>query len=160
MAKTDVNKRIFDIYGDYAIFHPDLLIVNRKVSESIIGSLSKTIDYNIGKRIGKMVAEECLKLHVANPIITSFEIIEYSGWGKINIDFDNGIIRIYNSLISKYYIRHEGTSEDAVDDIIRGIIASIFEEIEGKECKVRETKCIAQGDEYCEFEVIFSGLSE
>jgi len=155
LAKTDLNKSIFDVYGDYAIYHPDLLIVNRKVSKSIIGPLSKTVDYNVGRRIGKMVAEECLKLYDGNPLVASFEIIEYSGWGQIKIDRNENIVRVYNSLVSMYYLNHEGVSEDAIDDIMRGIIATIFEEIEGEECKVIETKCIAKGDEYCEFTVSF-----
>ncbi len=160
MAKTDINSIIFDVYGDYAIYHPDLLIVNRKISKSIIGPLSKTVDYNIGRRIGKMVAEKCLKLYEGNPLVASFEIIECSGWGQIKIDREENIVRVYNSLVSMYYLKHEGVSEDVIDDIMGGIIAAILEEIEGEECKVSETKCIAKGDEYCEFAVCFGGSNE
>ncbi|MDY6864357.1 MAG: V4R domain-containing protein [Halobacteriota archaeon] len=160
MAKTDLNKNIFDVYGEYAIYHPDLIIVNRKVSSSIIGSISKTVDYNIGKRIGKIVAEECKKLFKNNPLDASFEIIEYSGWGQIKIDRSENVVKVRNSLVSRYYLKHEGASNDTIDDIMSGIISAIFEEIEGKECKVTETKCIAKGDEYCEFTLSFGNLNE
>ncbi|MDY6958766.1 MAG: V4R domain-containing protein [Halobacteriota archaeon] len=160
MVKTDLNKNIFDVYGEYAIYHPDLIIVNRKVSNRIIGSISKTVDYNIGKRIGKIVAEECKKLFEGDPLEASFEIIEYSGWGQIKIDRSKNIARVYNSLVSKYYLKHEGTSKDTIDDIMGGIISAIFEEIEGEECKVTETKCIAKGHEYCEFTLSFGNLNE
>ena len=160
LAKTDLNESIFNVYGEYAIYHPDLIIVNRKVSNRIIGSISKTVDYNIGKRIGKIVADECKKLFKDDPISASFEIIEYSGWGQIKIDRSENIVRVYNSLVSMYYLKHEGASKDTIDDIMRGIISAIFEEIEGEDCKVTETKCIAKGDDYCEFTLNFGNLNE
>ncbi|MDY6964927.1 MAG: V4R domain-containing protein [Halobacteriota archaeon] len=151
MEGSEIDNRIFEVYKDYAIYHPDLIIVNRKISRSIIGPISSTVEYNIGKRIGEMIVGECRKLFEGYLLKISFEIVEKSGWGKINIDDSRKIVRVHNSLVSKYYIKHEGISHEAIDDIMRGIIGAIFEAVEERVCKIKETKCIAKGDDYCEF---------
>ena len=151
MVRNEIDNRGFDVYKAYGMYHPDLLIVNREISRSIIGPISSTVEYNIGNRIGKIITDGCSKLFEDDLLNVSFEIVEKSGWGKIDLDRDKRLVRSYNSLVSKYYLKHKGVSEEAIDDIMRGIIGAIFEEVEGRECNVTETKCIAKDDDYCEF---------
>ena len=45
-------------------------------------------------------------------------------------------------------------SDEPYSHFLRGIFAGIFERVFGSEVEVRETMCIAKGDEVCEFQVI------
>ena len=45
----------------------------------------------------------------------------------------------------------KGKRDRPTSHLIRGALAGVFKEAYGREFKVREVKCIAKGDEYCEF---------
>ena len=44
-------------------------------------------------------------------------------------------------------------SKKCESHLIRGMLAGWFSQLFRKEVKVREVKCIAKGDSYCQFEV-------
>ena len=44
-----------------------------------------------------------------------------------------------------------GKKDRPVSHLIRGGLAGVFKEAYGRDFRVREVKCIAKGDEYCEF---------
>jgi predicted hydrocarbon binding protein len=57
--------------------------------------------------------------------------------------------RLHNSVIAKPYI---GRGE-MMCDYFAGVIAGGFSSLLGVELKCKEVKCIAKGDEFCEFEI-------
>jgi predicted hydrocarbon binding protein len=81
--------------------------------------------------------------------------ITLSGWGKVTVINANGeqntfTIRVNDSVVAKEL----GKSSEPTDAILAGFFAgggtAIFEE----NVEVRETRCIAKGDPYCEFTTI------
>lgn len=72
------------------------------------------------------------------------------GWGKFDIKENNGkelIIRVDNSFIARGY----GKSEDAVCHFLRGYNAGLAEVLKRQDLEACETRCVAKGDECCEF---------
>lgn len=81
-------------------------------------------------------------------------VAELAGYGRVEIvDYDEknmrGIARIYNSAICTEL----KPTTKAVGHIFRGMTAAAAEAAYGVEGDCIETKCIAKGDEYCEFVV-------
>lgn len=77
--------------------------------------------------------------------------LQSSGYGKFEADYDiegrRANIKVYDSIECV-----QGVGSDRpFSQLIRGIIAGCFENIFGKGIKVEEVKCMAKGDEYCEF---------
>ncbi|MCX9009701.1 MAG: 4-vinyl reductase [Candidatus Methanoperedens sp.] len=72
------------------------------------------------------------------------------GWGKFNIEVnseDEFVVRVENSFIARGY----GNSEVAVCHFLRGYNAGLAEVLKGKDIDAEEVRCIARGDECCEF---------
>lgn len=74
------------------------------------------------------------------------------GWGRIvkkEGNLDSGIFRMSSfETLSHYY----GKSDHKVCAIVESILLGILEGVTGKKWSCRETRCIAVGDDLCEFE--------
>ena len=81
----------------------------------------------------------------------------YFGWGIATIYTENkngeiiGHARIYDSFEAEEYIRMNKSSPGKKCHFFRGVLAGIMSEYAGKEYMGEEIKCMADGDEYCEF---------
>ena len=58
------------------------------------------------------------------------------------------MIRLYGNFECTPF---KGKRDRPMSHLIRGGLAGVFREAYGREFMVREVKCIAKGDEYCEF---------
>jgi len=79
-----------------------------------------------------------------------------SGGGEIvgyNIEKDRKIILKVNRLFECEL--YKGRIDKPISYFSRGVFIGFFRELLGKKLDIRETKCIALGDQYCEFEIIF-----
>lgn len=81
--------------------------------------------------------------------------LEYWGLGSVDIitleveKEIKSLIRIYDCSFSQYYEK----SNKPVCYITAGIIAGLFSAVLNKKVSVKERKCKALGDNFCEFEV-------
>ncbi|MEM5883162.1 MAG: 4-vinyl reductase [Candidatus Aenigmatarchaeota archaeon] len=81
--------------------------------------------------------------------------LEYWGFGSVDIisleveKEIKSLIRIYGCPFSQYYEK----SNKPVCYITAGIIAGLFSAILNKKVSIKERKCKAVGDNFCEFEV-------
>ena len=79
------------------------------------------------------------------------------GWSRLEILYANDSERVYTLRLYNNWeceiIRNWGLTKEPQSNFIRGVIAGIFTEIYHKLFDVREEKCIAMGDPYCEFHV-------
>ncbi|MEM4461224.1 MAG: hypothetical protein QXY70_03765 [Nanopusillaceae archaeon] len=90
------------------------------------------------------------------------DIISILGLGKskINIIYKDGILLemlLYNNPIAIEFRLMGMTSEEPIDDYIRGLIYGGVKSIlrtDIEKIEIVETKCIALGDECCKFEVV------
>ncbi len=81
----------------------------------------------------------------------------HNGWlGKfelVEFDANEGIVRarMQNVFIASYYKQKGIKTKEPVCHLIAGVCAGALKEIIGKDVEIREVKCEARGDEYCEF---------
>jgi len=124
------------------------------------GSAGNVFLYHMGKRAGALLwkthshfterTEETIRILEA--------IMKSTGLGEFKFEMNaNGSLF---KVIVKYSFECENQkqeTENGQSQFIRGLIAGIIGELLGKNVEVKETKCIARGDPYCEFIVINSG---
>ena len=134
------------------IDHAGIVGVSRELRIRI-GDTARIVLFHIGYEIGKrmfmdyikdrnLTAEEVLSL-------VSMLIIGY-GWGVAEPVKEKSTIRVYDywecSAIKGEYKEPQGF-------ILKGLLTGVYESFTGKKVKVVETKCVAKGDEYCEFKI-------
>jgi len=71
-----------------------------------------------------------------------YEIMEYD---EEKLKF---VIRLHENFECRFFM---GKKDKPMGHMTRGALTAIFNEVYGKTFEVRETKCVAKGDEYCEF---------
>ncbi len=112
--------------------------------------------YHIGFEMGRTFYEEVVNmteeqramLSIASKLFEqlgmgSAEIVEFNQWLK------KAVIRVYDCFECDLF-KGSGKPES---HLVRGFIAGFSKEFFGNEVNVEEVKCIATGDEYCEFRV-------
>jgi len=85
------------------------------------------------------------------------ELVEIWSWmscgrpevTKIDLKNNHFVFRVYGSTIAKQYL---GRGE-MVCDYLAGMVAGGFGSVINESLKCKEVRCIANGDEFCEFEV-------
>lgn len=68
---------------------------------------------------------------------------------KLNLKTGEAIIKQSTNPFAKYYLQLFGKSSFPIDDQHRGNIAGIIKGATGQDIVCIETKCIAQGDQFC-----------
>jgi len=90
---------------------------------------------------GRELIEAFLALHAAGGWFR-YEIVKYDEEGR------SFVIRLYDNIECKVFI---GKKDKPVNHLIRGELEGAFDEAYGGKFKAIEVKCIARGDDYCEF---------
>ncbi len=113
------------------------------------------IIYSQGKARGRAVVEEFMRqfkpasLSEAVPIYTRFNTLR--GYGQFigELDEENNIIRIkqFNPPICSYFKNFKRPTGFGIS----GAITGLYETLTGQKCVTEEVKCVAKGDEYCEY---------
>jgi len=116
--------------------------------------------YEAGKEAAKelirLIRKE-FKLEGTDLLKAMVELFSELKMGKVSIvhpirGLEEGevVIRIEDSYIARSLYER---SDKPVCNLIRGEIAGLMEEVTGLKMDAEETKCLAIGDEYCEFVV-------
>jgi len=144
------------------------IIIAEANMEGIIRGIENELGKKIGDtflfRIGYATGKEFYKLYgrrlnIAD-INESIKVLEALGLGAKWLELkehsitDNKIIlRIDGSWECEIL---KGKTDKPASNYIRGLFTGFLKELLKREVEVRETKCIAVGDPYCEFEVTIS----
>ena len=114
--------------------------------------------YHIGFGVGKEIYEIYGKIinlkNIEEAAILLKALADGLAWGNIQdykIDMENDVITVkvlglWECELQKKRKKHSG-------NFVRGILAGFFKTLLGVEVVVKENKCIAAGDPYCEFEI-------
>ena len=117
--------------------------------------VARMVFYNVGYQVGK----EVYKIYFKGKEISLEEILKLLenilvgfGWGYVETKLKGNFIIIK---INEYWECEavKGEYKTSQGHLMRGILTGLFGLITRKEVKVEETKCIAKGDNYCQFEV-------
>ena len=129
--------------------------LRERLGDNISNIFLFQLGYSIGKRIYDLYAKPRNIKDVNDGVKLLSALSRGSGWGEI-IDYtieDNKLIlkaeKLWECEVQK------GKVDRPASHYVRGIITGFFREITGLGLEVRERKCIALGDPYCEFEILF-----
>ena len=123
-----------------------------------MGSGFNTVLYIVGFDIGSNIFKEICNVigrwRIEDLLNWGSAIFQEMGYGRMKIiswnsEVKEAAIRVYDSFECELF-KGSGRCES---HLVRGIIAGWFSELFEKELIAVETKCIAKGDPYCEFEV-------
>ena len=131
----------------------------RKVYES--GKISAVESLNSGfgstwipKLLKDLGIKIAMKISKKDFIMGNVRIWSLFGWGKFNVvkmDDEDALVRVDNSPIAKYVLDKHGKQKHNVCSWILGEISGGYSYLIGKDTDGEETKCIAKGDDHCEF---------
>ncbi len=126
----------------------------QKEAENILGDGAAVIFYEAGKKAVQVSVkriEEEWKLEGIELVRCLEEFYAEVGFGRFTIGEAKAegelVIKVENSFIAREY----GKSDVPVCHFLRGYCAGIGERFSGREMDAEELKCVACGDEHCEF---------
>ncbi len=138
-------------------------VFRQKLMEEELGyKKASSIIYNVGQFTGQQAWNLIAKkkgMEKRMPLKKLFEYnlgqSEFIGRGKLILQLFNLKEKIFvlhlTSSFAKEYKRLFGNSKNCVDHIYRGMAAAFGKAIFKEPCLCIETKCIAKGNEICEF---------
>jgi len=160
---VSIEKGLVVVAGERSVLIPPTFITalqDRVMKEK--GEEWRKIFYQAGKKAMERLAPtyEMIMLIPRNSAPKKKlieELVEIWSWmscgrpevTKIDLKNNNFVFRLYGSTIAKPYIGRG----DMMCDYLAGMIAGGFSSIIGKPLKCKEVRCIANGDEFCEFEL-------
>ena len=156
--------------GEAHLDHNSVLILSRgnlpylqREFESIIGPTAHSIIYSSGKDFAGAVESNLREkiIHLWSKV-SSRKVAERMlkqfrqwGYGKAEIiEFDESEPRIKLKVENSANADGYSESDEPVCHFTRGILAGAVSVLFDQDMDCVENKCIAQGDEYCEFEIM------
>ena len=135
----------------------DLVMVGSMFSRlyEVFETGASVILYEMGYRAGRTTAEEIMRYGLrgleALRAIMAFGIAR--GWCVPElVEWDEEAPRLVMRLWDNFECKPVAGKKDRPNShLMRGIIAGLLEVLTGKKVKVKEVKCVAKGDDYCEF---------
>lgn len=152
------------LMGEYLLLMPPLVMI--KFREIIEEESGKEKVGEILQELGSFHIKQALERYKERYKIQSYDkrklldfVIESAnilGYGKIiikNISFKEKTCKVIleNSTIAEKYKAVKGNATEPVDDYICGMIKEGTSAFFGINMEVKEIKCFATGDPYCEF---------
>jgi predicted hydrocarbon binding protein len=149
--------------GALSIHNTKYLIMSLNTFLLLYKELEKNFKINeyseFVKNFGKTVGLEITKLFKSEHRLGGNELLEEAlnyvllqGWGRLikkEGSLESGRLKIS---YFETFARNYGKSDHKVSQIFEGILSGMLESVTGSKWSCRETKCIATGDELCEFE--------
>ncbi|WXG40328.1 MAG: V4R domain-containing protein [Candidatus Freyarchaeum deiterrae] len=156
--------QVFYQKGEVSILGTQNLVLPVQFTTELLKAMEKNIDYELYRKTILELGREFVVKNV-RAVESEFKIkddrlllltIKYGGargYGRLlsiegTLESGKIKIRVHSSLAEKW-----DKSNKPVDVLIEGSLLGLVEEITGKKWVCKETKCIAMGDDYCEFEL-------
>ena len=133
------------------IDYPGILGTSRELRRRI-GNTARIVLFHIGYEIGKRIFVDYIK----DKGLTAEEILNLIS--KLIIGYGWGVAEQVKEMTIRVYDYWEcsairGEYKEPQGFILKGLLTGVYESFTGKKVKVIETKCVAKGDEYCEFKI-------
>lgn len=125
-----------------------------KGTERILGSVAMMVWLEAGRQAGREFAGDLVRLRMEFEELPDMleKFFTQGGWGKIQADVDfsrkEALVTIINSATARQI-----ESKEPVCHFIRGFIAGVCDTMFHGITECAETKCLAKGDPFCEFQV-------
>ncbi|RLE87764.1 MAG: hypothetical protein DRJ49_06005 [Thermoprotei archaeon] len=119
-----------------------------------LGNGGLAIMYHMGFRAGKALAERILSYFKDSKRSLMYTLLYNESLGHGKFKLEEYIERAYCRIVARELSEClEVKSDKPNSQLFRGILAGCISKLWDEEVEVKETKCIAMGDPYCEFEV-------
>jgi predicted hydrocarbon binding protein len=137
-------------------------VILQKTLEDKYGKDIADLYYGLGKMQAEMGMNQMLKIFGYKKDLKflkdSMDQPKTIGYGNLNLErYDEKSKTIFfkntNTPFARKYMELFGVQKEPVDHFIRGACAAAGEVMFGEECLAIEQTCIAQGKEFCIFEV-------
>ncbi|MEM5861375.1 MAG: 4-vinyl reductase [Candidatus Aenigmatarchaeota archaeon] len=153
------------LLGEYLLLVPMGVILKlQEILKEVVGKeTTKKIFFSLGEFQVEAAARRYMKMFHLEKLdkrkIMDFtiKIIGSLGWGKflikkLSFKEKTAIVILKGSALAmKYKQIYQKNSDEPIDYWLSGIIAKHFSVIFETEMEVKEVKCLAMGDPYCEF---------
>jgi|Deesub1362A_J573_1020465.scaffolds.fasta_scaffold00012_123 hypothetical protein len=151
------NIVVKDLGGVRAIIwsHANMSGFIEGVREKLGVEMGVNLLFHIGRDVGEKVYDYYIKkagVSAVEDVVSGLNaVISGHKWGKIidsMVDDKRVILRFSN--LWECEVLHNKVSEPA-SNFFRGVLCGLFSRFYGREVVVREVKCVAVGDNYCEY---------
>jgi len=155
------------LFGEYLLMIPPSVLL--RLMADLEKSVGKVRMARIMSDLGEFQIDQALERYkirfniegVDKRKIIDLEehILNILGWGSFKVgslSFEKGyasIIIVNNVLSLKYREMYGRKSKGPIDFYMAGLLKGMFSTLFEKKVKVREVRCIAKGDKYCEFAI-------
>ena len=120
------------------------------------GTGAHAILFDMGEQAGRLAAQklvETYKLEGRDAIEAFLALHRAAGWfGYEVVEYDEAnlefVIRLYDNFEC---VPFKGKKDRPMSHLVRGGLAGVFSGIYGRDFEVKEVRCLAQGDPFCEF---------
>ena len=113
--------------------------------------------YQIGYSVGKRVYDQYAKPRRIKAIDKAIQLLtglgRGAGWGEV-IEYKKQKNKITINVEDLWECEtQKGKTDKPASNYVRGIITGFIHKTTGRPLEIRETKCIAKGDPYCQFQI-------
>lgn len=128
--------------------------IGRKKTSDILYSCGKIQGYNGCKMMAKKYGVKN-NIELVNTVLGHFPMVGAGIMQLKKIDYEKKecLLVNYHNPFAKAYKNILGLQKDAIDHYIRGLSAGLFQYVFADEVTSIEKKCIAQGNQFCLFEI-------
>jgi len=133
----------------FALFNLDMLNSGKKGEKALF-----EIGLNQGRRAIEMNSRVTKSRSMK--VETMVQTVGLSGFGDMkvinaNVDKGEAVFRVFNSVVPTELKKLGYSKKKKVDFFLKGIIVAAVEGLSKTSVTCEEVKCMAKGDEYCEF---------
>jgi len=119
-----------------------------------LGSGGLAIMYHMGYKAGEALAQKLATYFDSSRRALEYMLLYYESLGHGRFKLESYIDKTYCRVVVRELLECLGVrNEKPNSQVFRGMLAGFLSKLWGKEVEVREIKCLALGDPYCEFEV-------
>jgi hypothetical protein len=143
----------------YLLIRPEVLVTVQKEVEKELGERADHILFQSGFQGGSLSSKRYREVfNFSHEEIVRFmiEMGPQIGWGRFELerfvpDSKSLSVKVYHSPFAEAY----GTSTKPVCHFIRGVLSGMATAVFKKESEITEILCLAKGDPYCKFELVW-----
>ncbi len=118
-----------------------------------LGAGGEAIMYHMGLRAGEALAESLSRCFESGRRALEYLLLYHESLGHGRFELERYVDRAYCRVVVRELMECLGVgSERPNSQLFRGLLAGFLSKIWGEKVRVVESKCIARGDPYCEFE--------
>jgi predicted hydrocarbon binding protein len=151
MEETGLKEALDQNGGFFLDFEIFALMKNALIETfaSGAGVIIATMAKPCGRKICREIARKAMS---TKEILNQFcVLVNEHNWGElsfVNLDFDNGSGRV---VVKNSFEARKSMSKSPCCHFMANFIAGFIAELFNKKVIVKEVKCTAKGDDYCEF---------